>query len=109
MIGLPAGARIWLVAGMTDMRCGFNGLATEVQTAFPAGVCTPAHARSLSCACSRLRLTSPIGCLLCAKTQDAACLAGALASRHCRFEDEEFCGWIELALPCGLQYGKYWL
>jgi transposase len=33
MIGQPAGTRIWLVAGMTDMRCGFNGLAAKVQTA----------------------------------------------------------------------------
>jgi transposase len=33
MIGLPAGTRIWLVAGTTDMRCGFNGLAAKVQTA----------------------------------------------------------------------------
>lgn len=27
MMGLPAGTRIWLAAGHTDMRCGFNGLA----------------------------------------------------------------------------------
>jgi transposase len=33
MIGLPAGTRIWLAAGATDMRCGFNGLAAKVQTA----------------------------------------------------------------------------
>jgi transposase len=33
MIGLPSGAKIWLVAGITDMRNGFNGLGTEVQTA----------------------------------------------------------------------------
>jgi transposase len=33
MIGLPAGTRIWLAAGFTDMRCGFNGLAARVQTA----------------------------------------------------------------------------
>ena len=33
MIGLPAGTRIWLVASITDMRCGFNGLAAKVQTA----------------------------------------------------------------------------
>jgi transposase len=33
MIGLPAGTRIWLAAGFTDMRCGFNGLATQVETA----------------------------------------------------------------------------
>ena len=31
MIGLPAGTLIWLVAGMTDMRGGFNGLAARVQ------------------------------------------------------------------------------
>lgn len=33
MIGLSAGTRVWLVAGITDMRCGFNGLAAKVQTA----------------------------------------------------------------------------
>ncbi|EEB5699464.1 hypothetical protein GN496_25830 [Salmonella enterica] len=26
MISLPAGSRIWLVAGITDIRNGFNGL-----------------------------------------------------------------------------------
>lgn len=31
MISLPAGSRIWLVAGVTDMRNGFNGLASRVQ------------------------------------------------------------------------------
>ncbi|WP_066336546.1 IS66 family insertion sequence element accessory protein TnpB [Azohydromonas lata] len=33
MIGLPAGTRVWLVAGHTDMRKGFDGLAAMVQTA----------------------------------------------------------------------------
>ena len=33
MIGLPAGTRVWLAAGMTDMRKGFDGLAALVQTA----------------------------------------------------------------------------
>jgi transposase len=33
MIGLPAGTRIWLAVGVTDMRSGMNGLATRVQTA----------------------------------------------------------------------------
>ncbi|WP_295994954.1 IS66 family insertion sequence element accessory protein TnpB [Rugamonas sp.] len=33
MIGLPAGTRIWLAAGITDMRAGMNGLAVKVQTA----------------------------------------------------------------------------
>ena len=27
MIGLPAGTRIWLAAGVTDMRKGFDSLA----------------------------------------------------------------------------------
>lgn len=31
MIGLPAGTRIWIAAGMTDMRAGMNGLAAKVQ------------------------------------------------------------------------------
>ncbi len=33
MIPLPSGIKIWLVAGITDMRNGFNGLAAKVQTA----------------------------------------------------------------------------
>lgn len=32
MIGLPAGTRVWLAAGMTDMRKGFDGLAGLAQT-----------------------------------------------------------------------------
>jgi transposase len=33
MIGLPAGTQIWLVAGATDMRKGFDGLSALVQSA----------------------------------------------------------------------------
>lgn len=33
MIGLPAGTRIWLAAGVTDMRAGMNGLAAKIQMA----------------------------------------------------------------------------
>lgn len=33
MIGLPAGTRVWLAAGVTDMRKGFDGLAGLAQTA----------------------------------------------------------------------------
>jgi len=33
MMGLGAGTRIWIVAGVTDMRRGFVGLAGMVQTA----------------------------------------------------------------------------
>jgi len=32
MIALPAGARVWLAAGATDLRKGFDGLAGLVQT-----------------------------------------------------------------------------
>jgi transposase len=33
MIALPAGTRVWIAAGATDMRKGMNGLAALVQTA----------------------------------------------------------------------------
>jgi transposase len=33
MMGVPPGVRIWLVAGVTDMRRGFDGLCALVQTA----------------------------------------------------------------------------
>ena len=33
MISLPAGTRIWLAAGVTDMRRGMDGLAALVQSA----------------------------------------------------------------------------
>ena len=33
MIALPAHTRIWIAAGVTDMRCGFNGMAAKVETA----------------------------------------------------------------------------
>src|SRR3974390_1206013 len=32
MIALPAGVKVWLAAGSTDMRKGFDGLAALVQT-----------------------------------------------------------------------------
>jgi transposase len=32
MIGLPAGTRVWLAAGVKDMRKGMSGLAGLVQT-----------------------------------------------------------------------------
>lgn len=36
MIGPPPGTHVWLVAGITDMRKGFNGLSASVQTALTA-------------------------------------------------------------------------
>ena len=32
MIGLPAGTRVWIAAGVTDMRKGMDGLAALAQT-----------------------------------------------------------------------------
>ena len=32
MIGLPVGTRVWLAAGVTDMRKGMDGLAALAQT-----------------------------------------------------------------------------
>lgn len=32
MIQLPPGTRIWIAAGVTDMRRGFQGLSAQVQT-----------------------------------------------------------------------------
>ncbi len=29
MITLPTGTKIWIIAGITDMRCGFNGPGFE--------------------------------------------------------------------------------
>lgn len=31
MIPVPAGVRVWLAGGTTDMRCGMNSLALKVQ------------------------------------------------------------------------------
>ncbi len=36
MIGPPANTRVWLVAGHTDMRKGFDGLAAVAQSALDA-------------------------------------------------------------------------
>lgn len=36
MIGLPSHTRVWLVAGYTDMRKGFDGLTAMVQTTLSA-------------------------------------------------------------------------
>jgi len=32
VIGLPQNTRIWIAAGVTDMRSGFNSLSAKVQT-----------------------------------------------------------------------------
>ena len=36
MIPLPANTRVWLAAGKTDMRRGFDGLSAQVQTVLKA-------------------------------------------------------------------------
>ena len=40
MISLPSGTRIWLVAGVTDMRKSFNGLGELVQHALEETPCS---------------------------------------------------------------------
>ncbi|MGL5176709.1 MAG: IS66 family insertion sequence element accessory protein TnpB [Aeromonas veronii] len=40
MINPPAGTRIWIVAGITDMRNGFNGLASKVQMTLKDDPCS---------------------------------------------------------------------
>lgn len=36
MIALPPGTKVWLAAGATDMRRGFDGLSAQVQTVLKA-------------------------------------------------------------------------
>ena len=36
MIPVPANTRVWLAAGVTDMRKGFNGLAAQAQKVLAA-------------------------------------------------------------------------
>jgi transposase len=36
MIGIPSGTKVWIAAGATDMRRGFDGLAALVQTKLKA-------------------------------------------------------------------------
>ena len=31
MIAFSSGAKVWIAGGVTDMRCGMNGLALKVQ------------------------------------------------------------------------------
>jgi transposase len=46
MIGLPAGTRIWIAAGVTDMRSGFPALAAKVQSALEQLIAGFGHVRA---------------------------------------------------------------
>ena len=37
---IPTGTRIWIVAGVTDLRRGFVGLSAQVQTAIEEARCS---------------------------------------------------------------------
>ena len=37
MISVPSNARVWLAAGVTDMRRGFNTLAAQAETSLSEG------------------------------------------------------------------------
>ena len=34
MIAFPAGTKVWIAGGVTDMRCGMNSLALKIQDAY---------------------------------------------------------------------------
>lgn len=61
MIGLPSHTKIWLAAGVTDMRSGFNSLAAKVQTVLerdpfsghPSAAASPAVQRYVASRCVR--------------------------------------------------------
>lgn len=45
MIAFPAGAKVWIAGGVTDMRCGMNSLALKVQQ----GLGRDAHGGEVFC------------------------------------------------------------
>lgn len=45
MIAFPAGVKVWLAGGVTDMRCGMNSLALKVQE----GLGRDPHAGEIFC------------------------------------------------------------
>ena len=53
MLGLPSGTRVWLAAGVTDMRAGFNSLAAKVQSVLErdpfSGTCLCSGANAAIC------------------------------------------------------------
>jgi transposase len=53
MIPLPSGTKIWLVAGITDMRNGFNGLAAKIQTTLKDDRCPATSSSSGDAAAAR--------------------------------------------------------
>ncbi len=59
MIPLPSGTKIWLVAGITDMRNGFNGLAAKVQTALKDDPMSTMFSFSGAAAAVRLNCCGP--------------------------------------------------
>lgn len=69
MINLPAGTKIWLVAGITDMRNGFNGLAAKVQTALKDDPMSGQVFIFRGCSGSQVKLLWSTGDRLCLLTK----------------------------------------
>ena len=69
MINLPAGTKIWLVAGITDMRSGFNGLAAKVQTALKDDPMSGQVFIFRGCSGSQVKLLWSTGDRLCLLTK----------------------------------------
>lgn len=54
MMTLPTCTRIWLVAGITDMKNGFNGLAAKVQITLRDAPCPAMCISPVDAAATRL-------------------------------------------------------
>ena len=73
MIPAPSGSRVWLATGHTDMRKGFDGLATLVQD--------PPSTRSVLR--PGLRVPGPTGRLRVIMRPSVRCLATSTSLRSC--------------------------
>ena len=61
MIAFPAGAKVWIAGGATDMRCGMNSLALKVQRIHPLKAVWFYAWRSRSVAIRLMRFSIPNG------------------------------------------------
>jgi hypothetical protein len=86
MIGLAPGTRVWLAAGVTDMRKGFDSLAAQAQTVlgkdpFSGHVSASAGAAAICCSCCGGTVT---GCACSRNGWSGAGLSGRAPSKAWR-------------------------
>lgn len=48
MIAFPAGTRVWIAGGVTDMRCGMNSLALKIRAKVSAATRTVARSSAFA-------------------------------------------------------------